>query len=156
MRMRLVNTGPDAIDDLELTFTTVVQLDPTPPARLVGRRAGCHVVAPPAGYVLEPGAVWELTATCGHRPGHANDGPASAFVTAGERLITVSTGVTGRVVVGEDAPVTYRPEGEVAAAALASVAARDHRLHPNRPAVLTPGGEHAVTAALSSTMPADG
>ena len=156
MRLRLVNTGPDAIEDFELTFTTVVQLDPTPPARLVGRRSGCHVVAPPAGYVLRPGAVWELTATCGHRPGHANDGPASAFVTVGERLVTVSTRATGRVVIGEGAPVTYRPDGELAAAALAAVAARDHRLHPYRPVVLSPDGEHVVTASLASTMPADG
>ena len=55
MRLRLVNTGPLARSGFELTFTSVVQLDPAPPARLVGRRSGCHVVAPPAGFVLGPG-----------------------------------------------------------------------------------------------------
>lgn len=155
MRLRLVNTGPDPITGFELTFTTVVQLDPAPPARLVGRRSGCHVVAPPAGFVLRPGAVWDLTASCGHRPGHANDGPGSAFVTLGGRVIEVATGPTRRVVVGERVPVTYRPSGEIAAAALATVATRDERLHPYRPAVLSPTGERVVTASIVPAMPAD-
>ena len=123
MRLRLVNTGRDAIAGFELTFTTVVQLDPAPPACLVGRRSGCHVVAPPPGFVLEPGGVWELTATCGHRPAHANDGPASAFVTAGDDVIAVATRTTRRVDVGAAAPTTYRADGDVAGAALAAVAA---------------------------------
>ena len=98
MRLRLVNTGRDAIAGFELTFTSVVQLDPAPPASLVGRVSGCHVVAPPAGFVLEPGRMWELTATCGHRPGHANDGPASAFVTVEDgTAIAVTVGSAHRV-----------------------------------------------------------
>ena len=40
MRLRLVNTGDVAVEGFELTFTSVVQLDPVPPARLSRRRSG--------------------------------------------------------------------------------------------------------------------
>ena len=154
MRLRLVNTGRDAVAGFELTFTSVVQLDPAPPARLVGRLSGCHVVAPPAGFVLEPGRVWELTATCGHRPGHANDGPASAYVTLADgTVLAVEVGSAHRVTVGAAAPATYRADGHTAAAALAAVAARDSRLHPYRPVVLGSTGEHAVAATIDDSMP---
>ena len=39
----------------ELTFTTVVQLDPAALAMLVRRTSGCHVVAPPPGTTLAAG-----------------------------------------------------------------------------------------------------
>lgn len=156
MRLRLVNTGPAAVADFELTFTCIVQLDPAPPACLVGRRSGCHVVAPPAGTVLEPGATWELTATCGHRPRHANDGPASAFVTvAGGAVLSVRTGTTRRIEVGAAQGATYCADGAVAAAAIAAVSERDARLHPDRAPVLTPTGAASVRATLVEAMGED-
>jgi hexosaminidase len=158
MRLRLVNDGAAALERFELTLTSVVQLDPVPPARLVSRISGCHVVAPPPGTVLGTGEVWELTATCGHRPGHANDGPASAHVSLADgRSIAVATGRTRRVTVGAAAPVTYRPAptSDVAASASADVAARDERLHPYRPPVLRTTGEHEVAASLDPALPPD-
>jgi hexosaminidase len=158
MRLRLVNDGAVALDGFELTFTSVVQLDPAPPARVVSRMSGCHVVAPPATTVLAPGDVWELTATCGHRPGHANDGPASAFLTLADGgVLPVTTGSTRRVSIGPAAPVTYRaaPGSDITASALVAVAARDERLHPYRPPVLADAGEHEVVASLDTSLPAD-
>jgi hexosaminidase len=158
MRLRLVNDGDVAVGDFELTFTTVVQLDPAPPARLVGRRSGCHVVAPPPGTCLSPGEGWELTATCGHRPAHANDGPASAFLThADGTLVDVVTGIARRVVVGPPAPLTFRaaPNSDIAGEAVAAVAARDERLHPYRPAVFTSTGEREVAATIDESLRVD-
>jgi hexosaminidase len=157
-RLRLVNTGPVARSEFELTFTSVVQLDPAPPDCLVGRRSGCHVVAPPPGFVLGPGETWEVTATCGHRPRHANDGPASAFLTLADGTVeTVDTGLARRVVVGPVAPPTYRAAAtsDVSGAAAAAVASRDARLHPYRPAVLTPTGEREVRVAISDALGAE-
>jgi hexosaminidase len=156
MRLRLVNTGPDPVAQFELTFTSLVQLDPQPPARLVRRTSGCHVVAPPTGTVLEPGGTWEVLASCGHRPRHANDGPASAFLTLPDGAdVPVRTGATRRVVLGDAPATTYRAEGDLAAAAAASVAARDRRLHLHRPAVLTPSGVAPVRAELAPELGVD-
>jgi hexosaminidase len=157
-RLRLINTGPVARSGFELTFTSVVPLDPAPPACLVGRRSGCHVVAPPAGFVLSPGEVWDVTATCGHRPGHANDGPASAYLTLDDASVeAVTTGPARRVLIGPIAPPTYRAPATsaVSGAALVAVAARDARLHPYRPAVLTPTGEREVAVAIDDAFEAE-
>jgi len=157
-RLRLVNTGPTARSGFELTFTSVVPLDPTPPVRLVGRRSGCHVIAPPAGFVLGPGEVWEVTATCGHRPGHANDGPASAYLTLADGTVeVVATGPARRVVTGPIAPATYRAAttSAVAGATVAAVAARDGRLHPYRPAVLMPNGQREVAVTIDDALVAE-
>ena len=156
MRLRLVNTGRATVADFQLTFTSIVPLDPAPPVCLVGRRSGCHVVAPPAATVLAPGAVWELTATCGHRPAHANDGPASAYVTLGDgTIVIVRTGPARRVAVGQQAPGTYRPDGELAASAAAAVGARDARLHPERTPVLTSAGSESVQAQIVGGLDAE-
>ena len=155
LQLRLVNTGPDPIADFELTFTTIVQLEPLPPAQLRERVSGCHVVAPPEGFVLGPGEVWAWMATCGHRPRHAVDGPASAFVTAGGVVHQVAVGTTRRIEGGEVPATTYRADGELAAAALDVVAARDGRLHPHRVPVLSSTGERLVTAAIDEAMPAE-
>ena len=97
MRLRLVNAGPAPLAGFRLAFSTVVQLTPAPPAQLVSRMSGAHVFAPPPGFRLEPGAVWELDAGCGHRPGHANDGPAGAYVILADGSTRpVTTGATGR------------------------------------------------------------
>ena len=59
---------------------------------------------------MEPGATWELVATCGHRPGHANDGPESAYLRAADGSIRpVRTGATALVRVARAEAPTYRP-----------------------------------------------
>jgi hexosaminidase len=156
MRLRLVNTGAADIADFQLTLTSIVPLDPAPPTCLVGRRSGCHVLAPPAGTVLGPGDVWEVTATCGHRPRHANDGPASAFVTLADgSMLVVRTGPTARVEVGAAPAAAYRADGVVARAALEAVARRDARLHPHQPAVLAESGAEVVRATIATSLADD-
>ena len=81
--VRLVNAGPTPLSEFRLAFTTVVPL--TPPdgssTRLVTRTSGYHELAPPRGFELAPGEVWQLDPlSCGHPLRHANDGPSSAYV----------------------------------------------------------------------------
>ena len=83
MHVRLVNLGPLTLKDFRLALTSVVQLTPRTNGRtkLVARISGWHELAPADGFELPPGAVWDLDPlVCGHRPAHANDGPASAYV----------------------------------------------------------------------------
>ena len=156
MRMRLVNAGRDAVEaGFELTFTSVIQHDPIPPAVLVRRTSGSHVVAPPDGTRLAPGATWELTLTCAYPLRHANDGPESAYLTTVDGAIRpVRTGRTALVEVTRAEAPTYRP----AAAPLSAwraVAERDRRLHPTAAPVLSPTGEHAVELHIDPALGID-
>jgi hexosaminidase len=64
-----------------LAFTSVVQLDPGPGARLVERLATYHVLEPDPPAPLAAGDLWRLgECTVGHEPAHADDGPVSAYV----------------------------------------------------------------------------
>ena len=158
IRLRLVNTGQDAVTGFQLAFTTVVQLTPSPPARLVARTSGCHVVAPPAGERLEPGGVWQLDLACGHRPGHANDGPTGAFVVLdGGTTVPVRTTSMGRTLaatVRPPAPSPFRLErpGSVTGAAWAEASARERRLYPDDLPVLSSTDGDDVSAAIDETL----
>ena len=132
MRLRLVNAGRDAVEaGFELTFTSVIQHDPMPPARLVRRLSGAHVVAPADGMGLDPGATWEFEATCAYPLRHANDGPESAYLTTVDGAIRpVRTGATALVEVTRAEAPTYRP-ADASPSAWRAVAERDRRLHPD-------------------------
>jgi len=65
-----------------LAFTSVVQIMPGPTATLVERLATYHVVEPsePPAPVAS-GRTWSFVSeSLSHRPHHANDGPASAYL----------------------------------------------------------------------------
>ncbi len=112
-RLRLVNAGPEALEEFRLGFQSVVQLTPTDPGTmLVERLSGHHIVVPAMPRTLAPGAVWELgLLACGHRPGHANDGPVGGYLVLADGSIrTVRTPPTGRVAVAaEPAPAVGLP-----------------------------------------------
>jgi hexosaminidase len=155
MRLRLVNAGPTTVEEgFELTFTTVVRVEPVAPAVLVRRTSGAHVVAPVGDVRLVPGATWEFVATCGHRPGHANDGPESAYLrTAGGSIRPVRTGATALVRVARAEAPTYRPVN--ATGAWTAVESRDRRLHPHDSPVLSRTGEHPVSLDIDSALGPD-
>jgi hexosaminidase len=161
MRLRLVNTGRAPLAGFRLALTSVVQLTPEPraPTRLVTRTSGYHELAPPADFELPPGDVWDVGAlVCGHRPDHANDGPASAFVILADgstRPVRVgATGVAVTIRVGPSAPPALRLDGggDVAASAWAVAAACERRLFPDDDVVLGETGA-AVDAAVDETWP---
>ena len=158
MRLRLVNTATSRSSRLRADVH--VRRAARPGAAGVPRRAalGLPRRRPAGRLVLAPGECGSSTATCGHRPRHANDGPASAFVTLADGTIDVATGSTRRVVVGAARRRRTTPCGS-GRGALGAVAARDGRLHPYRPVVLGRPGS-ARSPRRSSTpsgrrLPAD-
>ena len=93
--------GSDALAGFQLAFTTVVQLTPDTAGRARQPDVGLARRRSAAGTRLEPGATWELELTCGHRPGHANDGPTGAYVILADgSTVPVRTTPTVRVVAG--------------------------------------------------------
>lgn len=150
MRLRLVNAGREPLRDHVLVLTSVVQLTPPTwsPTRLRERTSGHHELAPPLGAVLAPGAVWDLgPLACGHRPAHANDGPASAFVRLGDDSTRpVRVGVTARVtapVAKADAPrpLQLASDGDAVGRAWAAMTLCERRVAPRQHAVLGPSGD---------------
>ena len=163
MRLRLVNSGRAPLAAFRLALTSVVQLTPDPgaPTRLVTRTSGYHELAPPAEFELPPGHVWDLgVLSCGHRPQHANDGPASVFVILADgstRPVHVgATALADPARVGRSAPPPLRlgEVGNVAALAWATAAACERRLFPGDAAVLGDTGA-PVEAAVDRTGPAE-
>ncbi len=162
MRVRLVNAGPAPLSDFRLAFSSVVQLTPAEgaPTRLLRRVSGAHELAPPDGFVLAPGEVWELDPLhCGHRPGHANDGPVGAYVVRADGTTSaVRTGATDRspaVRVGRSAPAPLRlHDAAVAGAAWEVAGACERRLHPDDAPVLAGDGD-TVLATISGSGGAD-
>ena len=163
MRLRLVNAGQLPLTGFRLVLLSVVQLTPGPDSavELVGRTSGCHVLAPPPGFELGPGRVWELgPLSCGHAPGHANDGPASAFVILADGstfpVAVGRTAVTQPVRVGRSAPplLSLATGSDVASRAWAAASACERRLFPDDGAVLGESGA-TVTASVVDTSSAE-
>ncbi|MFV0308802.1 MAG: family 20 glycosylhydrolase [Desertimonas sp.] len=101
-RIRLVNTGPLPVAVGAIGFQTVVALTSSGLEGVVlTRLSGHHLVGLARPVVIESGTVLELGEFgCGHRPGHANDGPTGAFlVEASGAVVAVRTATTGRFVV---------------------------------------------------------
>ena len=134
-RLRLVNAGPDEVTGFQLCFQSVVQMTPVDSfVTLVARQSGHHVIAAPS-VVLAPGGTWEIgLLACGHRPGHANDGPVGAYVVlADQSTRAVRTAPTARapfVAVGEipASLVLAAGAGDDVRAAVAMAAACEQRL----------------------------
>lgn len=164
IRLRLLNAGPTALTDFRLALTSVVQLTPSADAsaELVSRTSGYCELAPPAGLVLGPGEVWDVgPQEFTYRPGHANDGPASAFVVLADgatRPVHVGrTAIAEPVRVGRSAPpsLSLASDAGVARRAWDVAAACERRLFPDDAPVLGETGQHTVTLAIDARLPAD-
>jgi hexosaminidase len=161
MWLRLVNGGRETLERFRLALTSVVQLTPaSDAATLAARTSGYHELSPPAGLVLAPGDVWETgPLRCGHRPGHANDGPASSFVIladASTRAVdTGRTAATEPVRVGREGspPLGLSTDGDVVRSAWAIAAECEGRLFGS--AVLGESGGDPVTASVDTGRPPD-
>jgi hexosaminidase len=159
--LRLVNGGRETLERFRLALTSVVQLDPMSDAAiLAARTSGYHELSPPAALVLAPGDVWETgPLRCGHRPGHANDGPASSFVILSDgstrAVDTGRTDATEPVRVGQEAPppLGLSTDGDVVRSAWGIAAACEGRLFGS--VVLGKSGEEQVTASIETAQPAD-
>ncbi len=163
--VRLVNAGPTPLSEFRLAFTAVVPLIPPDGSstRLVTRTSGYHELAPPNGFELAPGEVWQLDPlSCGHPLRHANDGPSSAYVIVADGSTRpVHVGGTARADaprVGRSAPPALHladPLG-VGAEAWATAAACERRLYPRDAGVLSPAeAGDAVAVDVDTALPKD-
>ena len=162
MHVRLVNLGPLTLKDFRLALTSVVQLTPRTNGRtkLVARISGWHELAPADGFELPPGAVWDLDPlVCGHRPAHANDGPASAYVVLADGSTrAVTLGVTDRAPrprVGAEAPpaLSLVERDGVAAAAWEAAATCERRVRPHDAVLLSSDGDPVSVAIAEGFAP---
>ena len=139
-------------------MTSVVPLTPLSDGstKLVARISGWHQPPLPTGSSSRP-AIWELDPlTCGHRPAHANDGPASAYVVQADGPIACreprcDRGASRPRIGAEALPALSLVERDgVAAAAWAAAATCEQRAHP-RDAVLSSEGD-AVSAVVAEGL----
>ncbi|MBS1167363.1 MAG: beta-N-acetylhexosaminidase [Proteobacteria bacterium] len=81
----LINLSDAPIRDFKLAYTTLTRVKEPgvfDNAVLLKRNANFHQFAPPAGFVLEPGAAWRFSiASLWRRARHRTDGAKSAYVT---------------------------------------------------------------------------
>ncbi len=81
----LINLSGVPIGDFKLAYTTLTRVKEPgifDNAVLLKRNANFHQFAPPAGFVLEPGAAWRFSvAGLWRRARHRTDGAKSAYVT---------------------------------------------------------------------------
>ncbi|MGP4802565.1 beta-N-acetylhexosaminidase [Agrobacterium cavarae] len=81
----LVNLTDKTISDFKLAYTALTRVMDNPAcenATFLLRNANFHQYAPPAGFVLEPGASWRFTVRGLWRPAkHRTDGAKSAYLT---------------------------------------------------------------------------
>ena len=81
----LVNLTDKTISDFKLAYTALTRVMDNPACENVTfllRNANFHQYAPPAGFVLEPGASWRFTVRGLWRPAkHRTDGAKSAYLT---------------------------------------------------------------------------
>ena len=106
----LVNLSDVAIADFKLAYTSLTRVkDSQEPvianATFLKRNANFHQFAPPAGFVLEPGASWQFHVGGLWRPAkHRSDGAKSAY-------LTLSTGQHAAVVRRAQRPATGTSAG---------------------------------------------
>ena len=137
MRLRLVNTGPTPLAGFQLAFTTVVQLTPTPPAAARQPDVGLPRRRSAARHAAGAGCdVWSSTLTCGHRPGHANDGPTGAYVVLADgATVPVQDGADGPRRRGRGrraAPCGWRPPARLSQRRGRDGRASERRAAPGR------------------------
>jgi hexosaminidase len=91
LTLTLNNLSDRPLENFRLAFTSHVQLRPDDGltgARLLEQISGHHVIAPPAGFVLKPGAAWSFTADrLNHAPRHYSAGLGSAYLILADGAI---------------------------------------------------------------------
>lgn len=122
--LRLKNLGREPLADFVLCFSGPARLEVNATienGRLVRRFSNHSEVAPPKGFVLEPGETWECTARQLSYPlRHWSDGATSAYVVRSDGSIEVAGNLRTVSTVVENAP--KRGSATLAAPATSPVA----------------------------------
>ena len=164
VRLRLVNASPRSYTGFRLGVNSIVQLTPRDetPASLEHRIGSHHELVAPAGFVLEPGAVWDIgPLDLEYQLVHANDGPFRAFLVEHDGTIhNVQVAPVEKlptVKVGDHAPPSLaldRPS-DIAGEAWSQAAGCERRLFPDDSPALGTNGE-PVTASIDDRLGPEG
>lgn len=149
MWLRLLNAGRDPLAGFHLAVTCLLELTPAPDSgcQLTDRVSGWHLLAPPTGFVLDPGAVWPVGPLwCTYPAGHANDGPESAYVVRADgttAVVRVGAARLATARVGSEAapPLRLATNDDWAAEAWASMARCEGAMRPHDAPVLAMEGD---------------
>jgi hexosaminidase len=91
LALTLNNLSDRPLGNFRLAFTSHVHLQPhdgLAGASLLEQISGYHVIAPPAGFVLKPGAAWSITADrLNYAPRHYGAGLRSAYLILADGAI---------------------------------------------------------------------
>jgi hexosaminidase len=164
VRLRLVNASPRSYSGFRLGVNSVVQLTPRDetPASLQHRIGSHHELVAPAGFVLEPGAVWDIgPLDLEYQLVHANDGPFRAFLVEHDGTIhNVQVAPVEKmptVKVGGHAPPSLALErpSDIAGEAWSRAAGCERRLFPDDSPALGTNGE-PVTASIDDRLGPEG
>lgn len=112
LTITLVNTGEAPVSDFTLAVTSLFRIKPDSPiegARLIDQLSNYHLLAPEAGFVLEPGGRWPIVARqISHTLRHYTYGPKSAAVTLSEGTMVLPE-ITPMTLKGEPGAPTINP-----------------------------------------------
>lgn len=147
LALTVVNRGPAPLSGFRLAFTSLLRIkgaESVEGGALVEQLSNLHVIAPPDGFVLAPGASWRVTADkVSHDLRHYTYGPKTAWLILadGRRVIVDPTPMTRDGVDGTPAPAPA-PTGPLPADA-PPIAVIPH------PALVDVGGARDVPAAIA-------
>jgi hexosaminidase len=116
LTLTLVNRGREPLSEFRLAFTSLLRIkgaESVEGGALVEQLSNSHVIAPPDGLVLPPGATWTVTADkVSHDLRHYTYGPKTAWLILGDgrKVVVDPTPMTRGGIAGAPSPA-HAPTG---------------------------------------------
>lgn len=147
LTLTLVNTSDVPVSGISLAVTSLFRIRPDAPvggARLLEQLSNYHLLVPEDGFILAPGASWDITADqISHTLRHYTYGPKSACVTLADGTM-ITPEITPLTLKGQPgAPTITHPERQALPEGQAPVSILPH------PASIAVEGRRDLPAALA-------